>query len=247
MDDWKHLQSYLEMLGSATIAFSGGVDSTFLSRVAFDALKDKAKAVTVVTEFTSKRDVREAKESAEWIGINHEIINISVLDEEEITDNPADRCYHCKKIIMSEIHGQNLMDGTNASDDRSRPGLKALKEKGVISPMLELGITKEEIRANLKKMGYPHWDKPTNSCLATRITTDQKIEKSMLRKIELVEEIIHRLGFTNVRARIKGNRLMIEVPEMDQETLDKSMDSISSEITPFGFDDIMIGIKKDGS
>ncbi len=213
------LKDTIRDCGKAVIAFSGGVDSTLLLSVAHEVLGDNVMAVTVVSSFMPRHEKKESSEIANLIGARHEIVEIDESDIVGFTDNPADRCYICKKFLFSQvldIAGSQgiacVMDATNADDTGDyRPGLRALRELDVRSPLLEAGLTKAEIREFSKERNLPSWGKPAMACLATRIPYGEKITKEKLRQIDEAEEFLRSLGFSNCRVRHHGKLARIEV------------------------------------
>ncbi|MFW6450498.1 MAG: asparagine synthase-related protein, partial [Nanoarchaeota archaeon] len=146
MDKLNNLRQKIRSLKRVTVSFSGGVDSTLVSKVAYDELGGQALAVTVKTEFITEDEILYAVNIAKDIGIKHKIVYVSLLDDEIIAKNPADRCYFCKLNILENLPGKIILDGTNADDDPGRPGMQALEELGINSPLKECGITKQEVR-----------------------------------------------------------------------------------------------------
>jgi len=211
------------------VAFSGGVDSTFLLSVADEVLGEDVLAVTVVSSFMPGHEKKEASEIARLIGARHEIVAIDENDIEGFTDNPVDRCYICKKFLFSQVLAiaeaagvACVMDASNADDTGDyRPGLKALKELGIRSPLMEAGLTKDEIRELSKVRNLPSWDKPAMACLATRIPYGEKITKEKLRQIDEAEEFLRSLGYDNCRVRHHGKLARIEVSPKRIEQLMK--------------------------
>ncbi len=207
---YDNLINYLKGLQSVAVAFSGGVDSTLLLKAAKDALGDKAISITVVSPYIPKWEIKEAKELAEDIGIKSYFIEVPML--EEIRFNPEDRCYKCKKSVFNKIKDlakeqgiKYIVDGTNADDTKDyRPGMKALKELEVKSPLLENFINKEEIRILSKDLKLDTWDKPAYACLLSRIPYNQEIKKEDLNRIEKAEIYMMKLGFRAVRVRSHG-------------------------------------------
>ena len=214
---YNELETYIKNLGSCAIGFSGGVDSTFLIAVAQIALQEKAIAYTIVSPHMAKWETQESIELAKGINITHHLIHLPIIDK--ITNNPVNRCYFCKTDIYSYIKKEannneiiHILDGSNADDVSDvRPGMKALKEHGIKSPLLELGFTKEIIRYFSKEMGLPTWDKPSNACLPSRLPYNTVMDEAILNKIEQAELFMKKQGFKTVRVRILNDIAKIEV------------------------------------
>lgn len=212
----ENLDNILKDLKSFVIAFSGGVDSTFLLHRASQIKKLKIAAITIRTIYFPAREIDEAVDFCKTHGINHKILDLA--SPEEIRYNPVDRCYLCKKLLFSHIksfadkNGYNyIIDGTNADDNGDfRPGLKALKEMGIRSPLVESGLIKHEIRELSQREGLPTWDKPANACLLTRIPYDTKVTENDLRMVESAEQFLFEKGFPGTRVRIHGDVARIE-------------------------------------
>lgn len=200
------------------LAFSGGVDSAFLLRAALDAGAD-VTAYYVKSAFQPEFELNDAKRLAAELGAKMRLIDLDVLCDAEITANPANRCYYCKKRIFTAIaeaarsDGYDvLIDGTNASDDAAdRPGIRALQELSVRSPLRECGITKAEVRNLSRKAGLFTWDKPAYACLATRIPTGETITAEKLQKTERAEAFLERLGFRDFRVRLLDGNAKLQV------------------------------------
>lgn len=205
------LKRILQECGRVTVAFSSGTDSTFLLKVAIDTLgTENVLAVTMASCFMPEREIKEAKEFCESQGINHEIIEVDVLSIPEISSNPADRCYYCKKNIFSRIidlsskHNiSTVLEGANADDTSDyRPGMRAVKELCVKSPLLEAGLTKSEIRAMAKELSLYNYNKPSAACLASRISYGDRITAEKLKMVEKAEEYLAEAGFSKYRVRL---------------------------------------------
>ncbi len=224
LDDLKDI---INSMGSLLIAFSGGVDSTFLCKVAFDLLGDKALAVTAVSPTYSKTEFKEARELAEEIGIKHEIIDSNELETPGFAENTLDRCYYCKTELFSrlrelaDIYGlKYVADGSNFDDlNDYRPGMKAASELNVRSPLKEAGLTKEDIRILSKRMGLRTWNKPAFACLASRFPYGMKITRENLTIVEKAEEFLRELGIEQLRVRHHGDIARIEVLSSDMPKL----------------------------
>jgi len=223
------LKEMISGCGKTVIAFSGGVDSTFLLSVAHEVLGNDVLAVTVISSFMPAHEKKEAHEIANMIGARHIIVEVDENDIEGFTDNPPDRCYICKKFLFSQVLdiAENegikvVMDASNADDIGDyRPGLKALKELEIHSPLMEAGLTKEEIRQLSKSRDLPSWDKPAMACLATRVPYGDRITKEKLSQIDEAEEFLRSLGYGNCRVRHHGNMARIEVSPKRIERLMK--------------------------
>lgn len=213
-----NLKEYFSANKRLAIAYSGGVDSAYLL---YTALRENTQvsAYYVSTEFQPQFEQDEAVGFANRIGADLHIIRISVLSDENIVLNCGLRCYHCKKKLLCAVaeraakDGFSLVaDGSNASDDfNERPGMRALKECGVASPLRECGLRKEDIRISARKEGLPFWDKPSYSCLATRIATNQQIDEDTLKRVETAETLLRKAGFSDFRVRVEGNRALIQI------------------------------------
>ena len=210
------LNRILKGLDSAIVAFSGGVDSSFLLYRAHKIRKPGIMAVTIKTPYIPEREIEEAKEFTKKHGIKHKILDISF--PEVIRHNPVERCYLCKKILFTHIinyASENkykfVLDGSNSDDTGEfRPGMKALKEMEIRSPLLESGISKKEIRELLHKEGLDIWDKPAMACILTRIPYDTEIKSELLKMIEEAENILFEKGYPGTRVRVHDDVARIE-------------------------------------
>ncbi|MBR0469230.1 MAG: ATP-dependent sacrificial sulfur transferase LarE [Mogibacterium sp.] len=216
----KDLNDYFKENNKAAIAFSGGVDSTYLMYAAVKAGTD-VKAYCVRSAFQPGFELDDAVKLAERVGCALSVIYVDVLSDEKVVSNPADRCYYCKQHIMdticsaAEADGYMMVcDGTNASDDADdRPGFKALGEFGIRSPLRECGLTKADIRKASEEAGLPTWNKPAYACLATRIRTGERITERKLQTTEKAENILYEMGFRDFRVRMRGSDALVQIAE----------------------------------
>lgn len=228
------------------VAFSGGVDSSLLLRLTCDFAKSngtKVYAVTVHTKLHPKGDIEIAKKVADESGAIHRIIEIDELLEAGIENNPKDRCYLCKKSIFNKIKNLGdelsvrfILEGTNDDDmEMYRPGIKALRELEIISPLMENGITKDEVRKMARDMGISVANRPSTPCLATRLPYGTHIDYDILDKIQNGEEYIRSLGFYNIRLRVHGDIVRIEVDKEDIMKIAEQREEITRYIKKLGF------------
>ncbi len=215
----QRLQDHLRGLGSVVVAYSSGVDSTFLLKVAHDVLGDKAVAVTARSCFFPEREMEEAAAFCESEGIEQIVADYEPLSVDNVKENPKNRCYLCKKALFSQLCGiaaergfKCVAEGSNMDDNGDyRPGMRAVKELGVKSPLQEAGLTKAEIRALSREMGLPTWDKPSYACLATRFVYGDTITEEKLLMVDKAEQKLIDLGFRQLRVRVHGSLARIEV------------------------------------
>lgn len=240
---YEELVEYIRKLEKVVLAFSGGVDSSFLLKAAKDALGEDLKAVTVVSPYIPAWEVEEAKELSKAMNVDHQFIFVDIIDE--IKNNPQDRCYTCKKAIFGKIiESANeggykyVIDGSNFDDTKDyRPGMIALKELKVASPLLACEITKDEIREMSKDLNLSTWNKPAYACLLTRIPHDTLITIEELKRIEESETYLINRGIRAVRVRSHGELARIEVDPSQRNVMFKEeiLDEISEKLKSFGY------------
>ena len=214
------LREFIKDIKHACVAFSGGVDSSLVATIAQEQLGQKAFAVTGVSPSLAPYLLKQARLQAAWIGIHHKECHTNEINEPSYFKNPVNRCFACKQElhkhlnhISKKFHEAQVLDGVNYDDlDDFRPGIKASKQAGVISPLAELKIDKKSIRSISKSLGLPWWDKPAQPCLASRIPFGEEISSKRLEQIALAEEWIINQGFTKVRVRSQGLSARIELP-----------------------------------
>lgn len=231
------IKDFFEKYPETAIAFSGGVDSSYLLYAAKQYAK-RSTAYYVKSVFQPRFEYRDAVRLAEELGVDISVIEADVLSSEDVKRNPENRCYYCKQLIFSNIKKKALedgytviLDGTNASDDvNDRPGMKALQELEVKSPLRECGLTKDEVRKLSKEAGLFTWDKPAYACLATRIPANEPIDKDKLAKIEKAEDYLFSLGYTDFRVRTMNGHARLEVPEDQWMKVAEHRKEISEEL-----------------
>ena len=244
-----NLVEYVTSLGNIAIALSGGVDSSYLAYVVKQS-GIPCKAYTVKSQFVPQFELDDAKKIAEFIGIPLEIIDIDVLEHDDVTSNPSDRCYYCKHHVFTTInkHAKRdgftiLCDGTNASDDvNDRPGMKAIAELFVKSPLRECNLTKSMIRDLAHQANLFTWNKPSYACLATRFQSGQRITGSDLEHIERAEGYLFSLGLSDFRVRLVGNTAKIQVPENQVSMVIKNRCKILTDFKTM-FDDVVLDLE----
>ena len=229
---YEKLRVILQQLGSGAVAFSSGVDSTFLVKVAHDVLGSKAVAFTAVSDFVPQRDVDDARAFCAQEGIEHHVVPFPILTVPHVRENPKDRCYYCKHALfahMKELAAEHglafVVDGSNLDDDGDyRPGHKALRELAIVSPLHEAGLRKVDIRALSKAFGLPTWDKPSFACLASRFPYGNELTPEGFTRVNRAEEFLMAKGFRQLRVRAHGDVARIElVPDDIPRFMEKGL------------------------
>jgi uncharacterized protein len=239
------LENYIKNLGSVAVAFSSGVDSTFLLKTAHNVLGDKVIAVTARSCSFPARELNEAIEFCKKENIRHVIVDSEELDIDGFSNNPPNRCYLCKRELFEKIieiakenNIQYIAEGSNTDDNGDyRPGLQAVKELGIKSPLRQAQLSKSEIRILSKEMGLPTWDKQSFACLSSRFVYGEKITREKLAMVEKAEQMLLDLGFHQVRVRIHGEMARIEInPDEFSKILENSTASkLDSYLKELGF------------
>jgi uncharacterized protein len=253
---YKKLKEIIADYGSLAVAFSGGVDSTFLLKTAHDVLGDRAIAVTARSCSFPERELKEAAAFCEQHGIRHFITDSEELDIEGFSENPLNRCYLCKNELFTKIGTiaeqeglAAVAEGSNTDDEGDyRPGLQAVREQGVKSPLRASGLSKDDIRALSKEQGLPTWNKQSFACLASRFVYGETISETKLNMVDKAEQLLLDLGFTQVRVRVHGadgeqariELLPAEFPKLMEEATRRTVTDRFSEI---GFTYISLDLK----
>jgi len=224
----ERLKEIIGEMDSLLVAFSGGVDSTFLLKVARETLgQERVVAVTARSPVYPKREYAAARKLAKDIDVQHLFIDSNELDLPQFTANPVNRCYHCKKELFTQLkeiarkmNFSSIAEGSTVDDERDfRPGMTAIREMSIRSPLREAGLNKAEIRSQSREFNLPTWNKPSLACLASRLPYGDRITAQGLRQIEKAEEFLIGLGFSQVRVRHHGKTARIEVPLVEIASL----------------------------
>lgn len=245
LEKLNQLKAMLAEMDQALIAYSGGIDSTLMAKIAYDVLGDRALAITAVSPSLLPEDLEEAQIQAATIGIRHERVQTHELENPNYASNPINRCYFCKselhdtlKPIARDRGYPYVIDGVNADDLQDyRPGIQAAKERGARSPLAEVGITKLEVRELSKALGLPWWDKPAQPCLSSRFPYGEEITIAKLQRVGRAEVYLRRLGLKTLRVRSEGDTARIELPpdQIKEFVLTTDLPTLVQAFQEFGF------------
>lgn len=244
-EKFEQLRVLFREMEQALIAYSGGVDSTLVAKIAYDVLGDRALAVTAVSPSLLPEELEDAKIQAATIGIPHKIVQTHEMENPNYTSNPVNRCYFCKselhdtlKPLALELGYPYVVDGVNADDLHDyRPGIQAAKERGARSPLAEVGVTKVEVRQLSQQLGLPWWDKPAQPCLSSRFPYGEEITVAKLQRVGRGEIYLRKLGWQNLRVRSQGDTARIELPpeQIKEFVLTNDLQTLVSAFQDFGF------------
>ncbi|MEH2030992.1 MAG: ATP-dependent sacrificial sulfur transferase LarE [Nostoc sp.] len=244
-EKFEQLRALFREIEQALIAYSGGVDSTLVAKIAYDVLGDRALAVTAVSPSLLPEELEDATIQAATIGISHKIVQTHEMENPNYTSNPVNRCYFCKselhdtlKPLALELGYPYVVDGVNADDLHDyRPGIQAAKERGARSPLAEVGVTKIEVRQLSQQLGLPWWDKPAQPCLSSRFPYGEEITVAKLQRVGRGEIYLRKLGWQNLRVRSEGDTARIELPpeQIKEFVLTNDLQTLVSAFQDFGF------------
>ncbi|MEM1392014.1 MAG: ATP-dependent sacrificial sulfur transferase LarE [Cyanobacteria bacterium P01_A01_bin.80] len=241
----EQLKALFKEMEQAIIAYSGGVDSTLVAKIAYDILGDKALAVTAMSPSLLPEELEDAKIQAAIIGIRHQIVETHEMDNPNYTSNPINRCYFCKselhdtlKPLANKLGYPYVIDGVNADDLHDyRPGIQAAKERGARSPLAEVGVSKVEVRQISQHLGLSWWDKPAQPCLSSRFPYGEEITVTKLQRVGRAEIYLRKLGWDNLRVRSENDTARIEIPpeQIQNFVVNTDLKLLVSTFQEFGF------------
>jgi pyridinium-3,5-biscarboxylic acid mononucleotide sulfurtransferase len=241
----EQLRTLFREMEQALIAYSGGIDSTLVAKIAYDILGDRALAVTAVSPSLLPEELEDAKIQAATIGISHQIVQTHEMENPNYTSNPVNRCYFCKselhdtlKPLALKLGYPYVVDGVNADDLHDyRPGIRAAKERGARSPLAEVNISKVEVRQLSQQLSLPWWDKPAQPCLSSRFPYGEEITVAKLQRVGRAEIYLRKLGLKNLRVRSDGDTARIELPpeQIKEFVLTTDLPTIVSAFQKLGF------------
>ncbi len=252
---YEKLKEQIRKLDSVIVAFSGGVDSAVVLKIAYDILGNKVIAITADSPSLPRRELEETKKIAKDIGAKHVIVNTREIENDNYRKNPSNRCYYCKtelytrlKELSRKLGIKNILNGTNFDDlGDYRPGLKAADENNVMSPLKDAELTKNDVRELARFLNLRTWDKPSSPCLSSRIPYGHQITLKKLRMVEEAENFLKDLGIKELRVRHFGTSARIEVNENDKKTVNDNFELISKKFNEIGFNEIAILSFKSGN
>ena len=252
-EKYQQLQTIFREMDRTLIAYSGGVDSALIAKVAQDVLGDRALAITAISPSLLPEELVEAEEQAESMGIAHEIVETQEMENPNYTSNPINRCYFCKselhdtlKPLALERGYPYVVDGVNADDLRDyRPGIQAAKERGVRSPLAEVGFSKLEVRELSKQLGLAWWDKPAQPCLSSRFPYGKEITLTKLQRVGRAEIYLRKLGYRNLRVRSEGETARIELPpeKIQEFVVNTKLSEVVKAFQNYGFSYVTLDLE----
>ncbi len=250
---YQQLQGLFAEMGRALVAYSGGIDSSLVAKVAWDVLGEKALAVTAVSPSLLPEELVEAEDHAQEIGITHKLVETQELSRPGYAANPVNRCYFCKSELhdtlkpLAESFGFDyVVDGVNADDLKDyRPGIQAAKERGVRSPLAEVGLSKLEVRQLAKELGLAWWDKPAQPCLSSRFPYGEEITLEKLQRVGRAEQYLRKLGWRELRVRSQDTTARIELPpsQIKQFIAETDLDALVQAWQEWGFTYITLDLE----